>query len=245
MRFGEWWDKLATHAVACALLLYALSSQQAFVFPFAVSFAYSIAYLSFAYSVNSLSDIREDRMAGKRRDGKHVRAIAFLSGLLSLALPFAFLRQDLALLGLLAFLLAAYYSLRPLRFKGNALLGVFVPAIAQRPLPFFLFVLLAGLQSAESAYLFGWLFLVGAYAILAHQLRDYRGDAKTGIGTLAVRVGKHGAESLRNAAFVALMAYSLAAFLLFPSGPLCSAILIGISALGFAKQLIFNPVAQK
>jgi 4-hydroxybenzoate polyprenyltransferase len=245
-RVPEWWDKLATHALACALLAYsagALSPEAAV--PFAVSLAYAACFLAFAYSLNSVTDAREDALAGKRRDAGSARKLAAASGALSIAIPALTLNPSAALLGIAAFALAISYSMRPIRFKERAALGVLAPAVSQRPAPFLLFaLLLPPAPAGEAAFLAAWLFLAGAYSILVHQVQDIGADSRAGVKTLAARIGRRRARALRDLSLSALFSWGLLAFAFFPEWPAYSAALSAASLAGAAKATLFNSAKE-
>jgi 4-hydroxybenzoate polyprenyltransferase len=153
-------------------------------------------YAAFGYAINGLSDRKVDRLAGKPDklgEMPEARVQAFFWSVLGagILVPLAIYRDRPAVLAILAFsyLLAAGYSLRPVRFKERGLLGVAAAALAQRTLPAVL--VFAAMQYWDWAAIAICMLstVIGLRYILIHQILDEAGDRRSGVATVATAYG--------------------------------------------------------
>lgn len=161
----------------------------------AVYFAFASLYGAFGYAINDFSDIEADKAAGKEKlifamaPGQALLAIIGLAVLGLIPFLLMGLNWTLVTILLVAYLLAASYSLKPLRLKERGGLGLLTAALTQRCMP--LLVLLP-LLDIPVGLLFLWValgMLTGLRYILVHQILDSQSDLKTGIRTFALENG--------------------------------------------------------
>lgn len=192
-----------------------------------------IPLASYVCVINDITDERDDRragksntMAGKSRWFKAAWLLAcVLAGVLAACLlspnPAAFL------LYLANWLVFTLYSVPPVRLKKRGSLGVFADACGGQLLPALWIALLVDPKASAFfvAALAVWAFAFGLRGILFHQAGDFENDCKSGVRTLAVRLG--------------LMRLSrLVRFGIFPIELLALAALLWLSGSVFAIPLL-------
>jgi 4-hydroxybenzoate polyprenyltransferase len=151
---------------------------------------------AFGYALNDLADRHVDRLAGKRRlivdlhplAGGGIIALLAIAGIVSL-LPFYRAPYLLALV-LASYVVAALYSLPPVRFKERGWIGVMVSAAGEYAFPVLVISALFRSIGWETGLL-AMLFLIsGLRGELVHQLLDYKTDRQAGVQTYAVKRGR-------------------------------------------------------
>jgi 4-hydroxybenzoate polyprenyltransferase len=192
-RAYEWMDKLQVNFLAAFLVVILFTQWADFFFFLLIYCIYQLFLISYGYVINSYADREDDLKAGKHREityvpNGHLFLIIGFLAVGSLGIPL-FFNTKIKILGVITFLLATFYSLKPIRFKERGLLGILVPALTQRSLLFLFFALLVSSSTLIDLYLFIWLALIGIIIIMAHQLMDFDNDKKTGTHTWAIAVG--------------------------------------------------------
>ena len=149
---------------------------------------------SYGYCINTYSDRKDDERVGKHphityfTPPQHLAIVVFF-GIGALAIPFLYSSWEIKALGVVNFLLASLYSIRPFRLKERGIFGPLTATIVQRPLLFLFFALLVPWKPLMVGYLLGWLLLSGLLVEYAQQLIDYENDHKAGVKTWAQNIG--------------------------------------------------------
>lgn len=210
VRAGEWWDfKLVpilmlfyASAVHLDVPMYSLWPELVMLFGALVPGA---IYVSL---VNDLTDIADDRAAGKFirvAEGSRIRVIGGISACLAAGLSFAVVwRHDPLLLSIYggAWLAFTLYSVPPFRLKARGFAGLVADSAGSNLFPGMLAALLA-MRGATAVQDLLWLACVGCWAfayglrgILWHQLGDADADKAAGVATYVQRYGPHSAAIL-------------------------------------------------
>ncbi len=156
-------------------------------------------YAAFGYAVNSISDREADRAGGKRdRFGEvpPTRRMAFFWAVLAtgIALPLILYwrRPEVLALTGFAYLLAAAYSLPPVRFKERGVLGLAAATLAQRTLPAALVFTAMAHWDWAAVGLCCLATIIGGRYIVVHQILDEAADRRAGLRTAATTHGGSG-----------------------------------------------------
>jgi 4-hydroxybenzoate polyprenyltransferase len=193
IRFDEWYDSKLPLLACCGLSIALLSSLpwSISVVNFLLSFLFCAFLLSFGYTLNDCSDIKEDRIAGKNKlihqltSSERHRLIAILLAICYVVLA-PFYRDVLVLLTVsISILAATFYSLPPIRLKERGILGVVFASVAQRTFPL---LVVATVFQYFGPVVLGWMiigFLVGVRYVLIHQNQDKSNDLMTQTTTFA------------------------------------------------------------
>jgi 4-hydroxybenzoate polyprenyltransferase len=151
---------------------------------------------SFAFSLNTVCDLAQDRKAGKQYTLSAWAGRRLLSLLLALSGAAAIVLASLSrydkwfwLLGLLIYLLSAGYSAPLLRLKERPLLGPLTIGLAQFALPQLLVFVLFEFYSWETLLFTVLFFLAGLRGILFHQILDYGNDLQASVRTFVTVFG--------------------------------------------------------
>jgi len=201
VRAGEWWDyKLVPLLTAFYATVMLLDRPIAALWPAALLLLLALVPgAAFVSLLNDLTDLDEDRAAGKR-NRMAGRSLAFRVAAILLpvaaGLIFLFLwRDDLWLMAayLAAWIAFTLYSLPPVRLKARGLAGVLADAAGAHLFPTLVAMLVAfraaGIApdpvwiAAGAAWAFGY----GLRGILWHQLSDRDNDRAAGVRTFAQR----------------------------------------------------------
>ena len=194
MRTKEWWDKIQIVFAAALILLIFTPQPMDFLGSLVVLGLYMSFLGSYGYVINSYADRRQDMKAGKHPEVSHfsnrqlLLILCFLA-LGALGIPLYYNDIKIKILGAITFFLATFYSVRPIRFKERGILGIIIPTLPQRPLPFLFFVFLISSYSILTWFLLGWLTLIGLVVMFAHQLLDFENDKKAQVDTWAQGFG--------------------------------------------------------
>jgi len=153
-------------------------------------------YLSFGYMINDFSDREVDKKIGKQKVitkiSPHVaQFILFSKFLLGILISFPFWKHNYVFLVLLIamYMLSAFYSLPPLRFKEKRWIGIIVASITQRALPALLCFVTFNYFGWDSFLFLLLYFIVGIRGEMVHQIKDYKNDLKTNVKTLITSIG--------------------------------------------------------
>ncbi len=207
IRWNDWaYCKIAmVIACLCHALLSRPSIDFAVVGEATVLFVMFCCYAAFGYAVNSFSDASADEIAGKPNPFSEmsreqagvvitaISAVAILAGVVAVA---RYWRADIGVLVGAAYLVAAAYSLAPVRLKERGFLGVAASVLAQHTIPAVIVFTAAGTWDFASVALCALSTLIGARYILLHQCVDEQADIAAGIRTVATA---RGAAAVRRA----------------------------------------------
>lgn len=196
-RAAEWWDYKFPPMLVVIYLIAAQTNEPIESILYVVVFIILALTMGAVYVslLNDLTDIEEDRLAGKKNRmvgfSKPIRLLLiFIS--LSPILLFAFLLQKnvIALtFYLLSYLAFTLYSTPPFRLKEKGLFGIFADASGSQFFPtlFVTFYVaqelhfsLSGLQIIAISV---WALCFGLRGILWHQFHDLKNDIKSGLNT--------------------------------------------------------------
>jgi 1,4-dihydroxy-2-naphthoate octaprenyltransferase len=172
----------------------------------------------FGHIANSYSDLAIDKAAGKENalallPGGAAGGLVAAAGISGLAGSFILYggRWDMIILWCVAFAMAMFYSLPPVRLKERGSLGLFAAAIAQRTLPAVIVfqAMKAWDRTAAAMCILGT--LIGLRAILWHQLLDKETDRVSGVRTFVVNRGDGPARRLMQSVIFPMEMVALAA----------------------------------
>jgi 4-hydroxybenzoate polyprenyltransferase len=201
IRFDDWWYSKVGTAMGVGFWL-VLACQMAFASAVPILFFGIIAISclgTFGYAINDIADRESDRKCSK------VRPIASLSGCQGLMLAGVSVAGGLfaciplgvgaALVLSAGYVLAAIYSLPPVRLKERGVVGLFAGAAAQRSIPAALLLMHFHPSLFFGSVLLLWSTLVGMRWLLVHQIVDERNDRISHVTTFATA---HGAGRSRE-----------------------------------------------
>ena len=197
-RVSEWFGSKLPLQIAMLLLFAYASGQDAediFV-DFLLFVAYSITYFSISYLANDLSDIEDDKRAGKRNAFKDtsvgfgIGAFIVVTVLHFTAVLFISLKWQFILLAIIGYLFGIFYSFKPFRFKERGALGLVVAAFFQRNLQLFVISFMLDVDWLLFALINVASFVYGIRFILIHQYMDLENDEISGTKTF-VRSAKN------------------------------------------------------
>ncbi len=157
--------------------------------------AFICLYASFGYMINDFSDIEVDKKADKNkaiaqispRAAKLVLFSIFLLGMV-ISLPFWLYNTDVLISLISMYLLSAFYSLPPVRFKERYWIGITVASITQRVFPALLCFVIFRYFSWDSFLFLLLFFMIGIRWIIVHQIKDYKNDLKANVKTFITSV---------------------------------------------------------
>jgi 4-hydroxybenzoate polyprenyltransferase len=210
VRAGEWWDyKLVPLLTAFYATVALLDRPIASLWPAALMLLLALVPgAAFVSLLNDLTDLDEDRAAGKpNRMAGRLPAFRIAAILLPVGAGILFLwlwRDDPLLMAayLAAWIAFTLYSLPPFRLKARGLWGVLADASGAHLFPT-LVAMLAAFRAADRpldpvwiAAGAAWAFGYGLRGILWHQLSDRDNDRAAGVRTFAQRHPRHVAARL-------------------------------------------------
>jgi 4-hydroxybenzoate polyprenyltransferase len=179
-----------------------------------------------AYFLNDLTDVGQDRLAGKDNAVAGLnwpqRALLLALFLAAALAPWIYLPFTRTTGVLLAAELALFvvYCVPPFRVKERGVLGIMTDAAYAHALPAVLAVLTFAEMASEpygqlalfASVLGAWQLALGMRNIVLHQLQDYERDAHSGTQTLAITIGPKRLASLLKVVFVPLEIVAFSAF---------------------------------
>jgi 4-hydroxybenzoate polyprenyltransferase len=199
---------------------------------------------SFAFSLNTVCDLAQDRKAGKQYTLSTWAGTRLFMLLLALSAAAMLVLASLAhydkrfwLFGMLIYLLSAGYSAPLLRLKERPVLGPLTIALAQFGLPQLLVFVLFELYSWETVLFITLFSLTGLRGILFHQILDYGNDLQAAVRTFVTAFGLKRtwhALTLLTAVEICVLVATLAVCNRTVSGLLVYA--VGLAALGFLRN---------
>ncbi|MBQ7383734.1 MAG: UbiA family prenyltransferase, partial [Clostridia bacterium] len=163
------------------------------VLDFLLFIAYSITYFSICYLANDLSDVEDDRKAGKRNAFSETNikvgiAAFIITSLIhfGIVLLISF-KWQFVLFALMGYLFGISYSFKPFRFKERGVLGLVVASFFQRNLQLCIIPFMFSVDWIPFILINIGSFVYGIRFILIHQYMDYENDKISGTKTF---VGK-------------------------------------------------------
>lgn len=211
-RINQWWDfKLSLPiGVACAYAFCNGISAQIFQTQMALLLLCGTTAALFASLINDLSDLEQDKEAGKTKTVAGLspmqRALAMLLSTVLVCITAYLLRFNI--LASLIYIAIAFvfvaYSVYPLRLKNRGLWGISAVALGEHMLPTCLSLVLL-FPFARQSESFQWLafagicsFAFGMRGIIWHQISDQGADRASGCKTAATTYGAEWLNSFAN-----------------------------------------------
>lgn len=178
------------------LLLFRNGQYASYIWGFALILIFALLCGSFAFSLNTVGDLAQDRKAGKQYTLSAWPRNRLLALLLALSAGSALVLACLGyydkrfwLLGLLIYLLSVGYSAPFLRLKERPMLGPLTIGVTQFALPQLLVFVLFEFYSWETVLFVALFFLAGMRGILFHQVLDYGNDLQASVRTFVTAFG--------------------------------------------------------
>lgn len=194
-RASEWFGSKLPLQIAVFLLLafdagYNASSVAS---KFVLFIAHSVTYFSISYLANDLSDIDDDKKAGKRNTfhDTNIR-VGIVALIITTLLHFASVMlisitwQFLAF-SVVGYLFGIFYSFKPFRFKERGVVGLVVASFFQRNMQLLVIAFMLEVDWIPFVLINIASFVYGIRFILIHQYMDYENDRVSGTKTF---VGK-------------------------------------------------------
>jgi 4-hydroxybenzoate polyprenyltransferase len=226
------------------LLLLRNGQYVSYIAGFLQIFIFGLLCGSFAFSLNTVCDLAQDRKAGKQYTLSTWAGTRLFALLLALSAAAALVLASLAhydkrfwLVGLLIYLLSVGYSAPLLRLKERPVLGPLTIALTQFALPQLLVFVLFEFYSWETVLFIMLFFLTGLRGILFHQILDYGNDLQASVRTFVTAFGVKRtwhALTLLTAIEICVLVATLAVCTRTVSGILIYA--VGLAALGFLRN---------
>jgi 4-hydroxybenzoate polyprenyltransferase len=219
IRADAWWEhKLSPMLATGYMTAFFLGAPLLEVWPaLLLTLAALAAAAAYVSLINDLTDIDDDRVAGKRNRlagrSRRRRAIALTACLAVGAAAAVAWRHDPLALGLYAgaWLAFSLYSIPPVRLKGRGVLGAVADGAGAHLFPQLLVVVVVfhrrgvAVDAAWLAAVAAWALAHGLRGALWHQLGDAEADTHAGVGTFA-RVHPRRAQWLARLAFAVELA---------------------------------------
>ena len=157
---------------------------------------FSIFATTYGYLINDYSDIELDRLHGKAntfKDDSRFKALAILLLIIVLSIIscYPFLGNTYFIVWAVSwFVIATFYSLKPIRLKERGTVGIVFVVMAQRVLPaLIIFSVFHFDHWLDISLLLLYILFRGFSSDVNHQLSDYYKDQATGTSTFAVSKG--------------------------------------------------------
>jgi 4-hydroxybenzoate polyprenyltransferase len=209
IRFLEWWySKLAMAATVALSLTLATGTDFVTAAKTILLGLIPIAALgAFGYGINDVADAEVDRRRNKPRPSplaemSATRALLVLAPLVPVGIGAALVLEPwAAAIEAAGFILAAAYSLEPLRLKERGLAGVLTGACAERVVPTAVYLTLfpsdgGWMWALLAGGLLIWSGLVGMRWMAIHQIFDATGDRRAGLRTWGARLGERSLQRI-------------------------------------------------
>ncbi len=254
IRARDWWPSKVTLALAVSfatLLKIEVSITSSLLDLFALSFGITICatYVSF---INDFSDARQDEIVGKNnifRGKSIVWAPALISLSLLAGIVIAYMWRDdfiSVLLYAASWVSFSLYSLRPLRLKERAHLGVIADACGAHLFPALLATTLVSHSHGAKADLSWlacigvWSFCLGLRSVISHQVDDERNDARADIESYVRRVGNTRALFISEYLLLPLEVLAFAMMLIHVGSTV-----VAVTFVGYALVILANRASQR
>jgi len=197
-RVPEWFGSKLPLQIAVFLLLAFNVGYDArtIAINFVLFIVYSVTYFSISYLANDLSDIEDDKKAGKRnafRDTNiSVGIVAFIvttflhfTSVVLISLTWQFI-----VFSVIGYLFGIFYSFKPLRFKERGVVGLVVASFFQRNLQLLVIPFMFEVDWLPFVLINIASFVYGIRFILIHQYMDYENDKVSGTKTFVGKAKK-------------------------------------------------------
>lgn len=233
------WSQSKTPALAGGIFVALSSSGPMPLGQFVAWFLASTGILAFGYAINELSDREIDKLAGKPNafaDLTSVQAALSIVGISAISLlPLLLLFRETAstVLIVAGVVLAAAYSLPPVRLKERGWFGIVAAGIAQRAIPLAAGLALLTVPHLVSFALIALFSIVGIRWMLLHQLVDSECDRKSGLSTIVSSKGEDAVISWFVRILIPAEISLILILLLYPSDNLLLARLALVPIYGF------------
>ncbi len=183
-RVTEWFGSKLPLSIAVFILFSLLNGRSAAsALPlFCFFLLYTVTYLALGYLANDLSDVEQDKIAGKRNafnsTGIGVGVAAFVVVTIIHFLSAAFIKftPEFMIFALVAYLFGIFYSFKPLRFKERGVLGLITASFCQRNVQLLVIPFIFEVDLLLFALINVFVFVYGIRYILIHQYMDYEND---------------------------------------------------------------------
>lgn len=185
-RPSEWVDKIQLNMGAAFLILIDLSYNNFQITPgifniISIFLVYQFFLACFGYAINAYADREFDSMVGKYKGTSYFSNPQLLTILIflsigSLGIPLLFDNLIVKILGIVAFIFSAGYSLKPIRLKNKGFFGIVGVTLPQRTFMILFFGLLVNANLEFVGILMGWSLFVGIIMEIGHQMLDYKND---------------------------------------------------------------------
>lgn len=192
----EWFDKIQMNIGAALLIIldlfYNPFQDMSYIFRMiSIFIVYQFFLACYGYAVNAYADREIDLKAGKYKGvsyftDRQLSIILIFLSIGSLAIPLLLDDLRLKILGIMAFILSAGYSLKPIRLKNRGFIGIIGATLPQRPLMILFFGLLINAKLELVVILTIWSLLIGIIMEIGHQMLDYKNDKITRANTWIV-----------------------------------------------------------
>lgn len=197
-RVSEWFgSKLPLQIAVFLILAYNVGyDAKTIATKFVLFIAYSVTYFSISYLANDLSDIEDDKKAGKRnafRDTSiNVGIVAFvITTLLHFAsVVLISMTWQFLVFSAVGYLFGIFYSFKPFRFKERGVVGLVVASFFQRNLQLFVIPFMFVVDWVPFVLINVASFVYGIRFILIHQYMDYENDKVSGTKTFVGKAKK-------------------------------------------------------
>ncbi len=190
-RVTEWFGSKLPLQIAIFLILAFGSGYDArSIMPrFLLFISYAITYFCLGYLANDLSDIEDDKRAGKRNAFQNTSvSFGIAAFIVTTVLHFAIvllinLSWQFILMSVIGYLFGIFYSFRPFRFKERGTLGLVVASFCQRNLQIMIIPFMFNVDWIFFVMVNIACFVYGIRFILIHQYMDYENDKISGTKT--------------------------------------------------------------
>jgi len=220
LRINEWMDTVLIVSTSCILSIFFGPDIMANLRHYFVFMVYLISVLVYGFLVNSYADRKEDMAVGKnvvfsKLSKFWIISVVVISGGAFLVVPTLVSNLNVIFFNFFVFLVATFYSVRPVRLKERGLMGVIASASARGSLPFVIFIHIAKIPIIMGAYFLVWMFLSEFVGDILHHIIDYHNDVQTKTSTWITRMGLRRSKKILRIFLVVLFLYGFSALFLF------------------------------
>lgn len=220
LRAGEWWEYKLVPILTVGYMTAMKAGNN--ILPVALWLVFIFFSLivgaSYVSLINDITDIEEDRAAGKKNRMAAMKpAIRWMFPALMIASGVGFgyfyaVHLPSVLLYLASWIVFSCYSIPPVRLKTRGIWGVLADGTASQFFPSLLMVSFISFKTGQPIHLLwfcavgGWSFALGLRGILWHQFHDLQNDRKIGINTFAVHTNEQAIHLIgRTLMFIELL----------------------------------------
>ena len=197
-RIPEWFGSKLPLQIAVFLLLafYVGYDARTIAINFVLFIVYSVTYFSISYLANDLSDIEDDKKAGKRNAFRDTNiSVGIVAFIVTTLLHFTSvvlisLTWQFIVFSVVGYLFGIFYSFKPLRFKERGVVGLVVASFFQRNLQLLIIPFMFEVDWLPFVLINIASFVYGIRFILIHQYMDYENDKVSGTKTFVGKAKK-------------------------------------------------------